>query len=458
MNQLRPFTDPLVDAAPRRIVSGDGIRVTDADGNVMIDAVSGLWCAPLGFAPPRLADAAAAQMRKLTYYHGFMGRSQDGAERLAERLVQRLPGPLAHVIYGNSGSEAVETAVKLARYAQAARGQKGRTRIIARDGAYHGSVHASAALTAMSYCHDGFALPHDAVLRTGRPSFLHDAEPGESERDFSRRRAVELDALIREAGPETVAAFIGEPALGAGGAIMPPEGYWEGIQEVLTRHGVLLIADEVITGFGRTGEWFGCETWGIAPDLMTMAKQLTAAAIPMSAVAMTTEVYSDIARLAHELGTFGHGVTYGGHPVAAAVALECLDIYEEMDLPAHVGALGARLGEHLDAIARMEGVRDVRRAGMLAGVELMPGMGATAGAEAERRGVIPPRHRRRARHRAALYLHPRGDRRDHGDGGAGRARRRTASRGTWLIPGCPPPRRCGRSGRVSFPPSSSRRR
>lgn len=388
MGQLHPFTDPLSQGAPRRIVSGEGLQVTDARGAVLTDAVSGLWCASLGFAPLRLAEAAAAQMRELAYYHGFMGRAQDVTERLAERLAARLPGDLDHLLFATSGSEAVETAVKLARYAQAARGRGDRVRIIAREGAYHGSGHVSAALTAMTYCHEGFDLPHAAVLRTGRPSYLHCADPGDSERAFSRRRARELDALIREADPSTIAAFIGEPAQGAGGVILPPEGYWDEIQEVLAKHSILLIADEIITGFGRTGQWFGCETWGIRPDLMTMAKQMTAAVFPMSAVAMTDAVHSDVARFAHSLGTFGHGVTYGGHPVGAAVALECLDIYEEMDLPAHIGRLGAHLGERLDAMVGRPGVRDVRRAGLLAAVELAPGLGAVAGAEAELRGVL----------------------------------------------------------------------
>ncbi|MEM8850002.1 MAG: aminotransferase class III-fold pyridoxal phosphate-dependent enzyme [Pseudomonadota bacterium] len=390
MTQIYPFTDPILAEAepPRRIVSGAGAEVTDAGGHRFVDAVSGLWCAPLGFAPGRLADAADRQMRQLAYYHGFMGRTQDVTERLSARLVDHLPDGLDHVFFGTSGSEAVETAIKFARYYQAARGRPGKVRIIAREGAYHGSGQMSAALTAMTYCHDGFALPHDGVLRTGRPSYLHDAEPGEDECDFSRRRGAELDALIRAEDPGTIAAFIGEPAMGAGGVILPPDGYWAEIQDVLARHDILLIADEIITGFGRTGAWFGCQTWGIKPHLMTMAKQLTASVFPMSAVAITGEVRDTMASLAHELGTLGHGVTYGGHPVGAAVALECLDIYEELDLVAHVSALGDRLGQHLRNIARQAGVRDVRRAGLLAAVELEPGLGARAGAEAEARGVF----------------------------------------------------------------------
>lgn len=393
--QLYPFTDPVEadERPPRRIVWGKGIRVTDSEGHVFVDAVAALWCASLGFAPERLERAMSRQMSTLGYYHSFMGRTPEIAETLAARLAGHLPGELRHVIFGTSGSDAVESAVKIARYYQSARGMPEKRRFIAREGAYHGSGQVSAALTGLGYCHDGFGLPLTDVLRTGRPHFLRDAEPGESEIAFSRRRARELDALIRQAGAETIAAFIGEPAMGAGGVILPPEGYWAEIQNVLSRHDILLIADEIITGFGRTGEWFGCQTWGIAPDLMTMAKQLTASVFPMSAVAMTAEVRDRVAELAHSVGTFGHGLTYGGHPVGAAVALECLDIYEEMDLPRHVQRLGARIAARLREIDGLPGVVETRSVGMLAAVEFDPGVlgekpGRAVGAEAERRGVF----------------------------------------------------------------------
>lgn len=391
-----PFTDPIAaeGAPPKEIASGEGARVRDASGNLYLDAVAGLWCASLGFNPERLARAAAAQMTRLAYYHSFMGRTCAVTNRLAERLAARLPGDLRHVYFGTSGSEAVETAVKFARYHQAARGKPEKRRVIARAGAYHGSGHVSAALTGMSYCHEGFDVPLDEVLRTGRPHYLRDAEPGESEAAFSRRLARELDDLIRSVGAERIAAFIGEPAMGSGGVFLPPDGYWDAVQEVLAAHDILLIADEIITGFGRTGEWFACETYGIRPDLMTLAKQMTGAVFPMSAVAMTGAVRAPIAAQAHRLGTLGHGVTYGGHPVAAAVALEALAIYEEMDLPRHVRALGARLMTRLAPLRGHSAVADVRGAGLMAAVE-MAGDPETAaarakavGAEAERRGVL----------------------------------------------------------------------
>jgi adenosylmethionine-8-amino-7-oxononanoate aminotransferase len=388
MSQLYPFTDPQA-AAPRRIVSGHGIRVRDDQGREFIDAVAALWCASLGFDDARLRRAASEQMAELAYYHSFMGRTPAVTERLADRLVARLPAPLSQVFFATSGSEAVESAAKIARYYQSARGRPDKMRFIAREGAYHGSGQMSAALTGLSYCHTGFGLPLPAVLRTGRPHHFRDAEPGESEIAFSKRRARELDALIRAEDAGTIAAFIGEPAMGAGGVILPPEGYWAEIQEVLARHDILLIADEIITGFGRTGEWFGCETWGIRPDMMTMAKQLTASYFPLSAVAISDEMARAIGGFAHEHGTFGHGFTYGGHPVGAAVALETLDIYEEMDLPAHVGRLGAHLGRRLARLADRPGVGQLRRQGLLAAVEMTRAEDAArVAAEAERRGVF----------------------------------------------------------------------
>lgn len=396
MSQLYPFTDPVTARSnpPRQIARGDGCRVIDTEANVFFDAVSALWCSSLGFNHPRLSAAAAQQMGQLGYYHSFMGRTCAVTETLAARLVDKLPGGLDHVLFGTGGSEAVDTAIKLMRYYQTARGKPGKRRVIAREAAYHGSGGISAALTAFDYCHDGFDLPGDAVLRTGRPHYWADAHPGESERDFSRRRAQELDRLIQKAGADTIGAFIGEPAIGSGGVILPPDGYWAEIQNVLARHDILLIADEIITGFGRTGEWFACDTYDISPDLMTMAKQLTASYFPLSAVAMTGAVHDTVAMQAHDLGTFGHGVTYGGHPVGAAIALETLAIYDEMDLPTHVARLGEALARGLVPIGEMNVVGDVRRVGLLAGVELLSdtphgaALGQMVGAEAERRGVF----------------------------------------------------------------------
>ena len=378
MAQIYPFTNPQFadNQRPTQFVDGDGCYVTDANGNRYFDAVSGLWSASLGFNPSRLADAAGKQMTKLAFYHSFMGRTCEVTDRLAARLVEKLPDCLDHIFFGTSGSEAVDTAVKFAGYYQNALGRHGKSRIIARERGYHGSGIASAALSGLTYCHEGFDVPLDAVVRTGCPNFLHFAEPGESESRFSKRMAVELDELIRAEGPETIAAFIGEPAMGSGGVIIPPDGYWPEVQNVLARHDILLIADEIITGFGRTGSWFGCETFQIEPDMITLAKQLTASVFPMSAVAVRTEVYETMSGFANDLGVFGHGFTYGGHPVGAAIALEALAIYEEMNLPVFVKDMGERFALGLRGLARLPGVRDVRSVGLMGALEFEADDGA----------------------------------------------------------------------------------
>jgi 4-aminobutyrate--pyruvate transaminase len=396
MSQLYPFTDPVValENPPKTIVAGHGCFITDSKGKTYLDAVAGLWCVALGFDNQRLISAAMAQMQKLPYYHSFMGRATGTTKELASRLADKLPPGIDHLFFACSGSEAVDTAAKLMRFYQNARNKPDKKKIVARHGAYHGSGYTSAALTGISYCHAGFDLPDRNTLRTGRPHYYADANPGESEIDFSKRRARELDQLIRKAGPDTVGAFIGEPVMGAGGVILPPEGYWEEIQNVLHRHDILLIADEIITGFGRTGTWFACEKYGIQPDMITLAKQLSAAYFPISAVGISQTVQETIAAKAHEFGILGHGFTYGGHPVGAAVALEALRIYEEMQLPEHVERLSSYLASKLDTITALDAVGDVRVTGLMAGVEFIDTMelgqnfSKKVAEEAEARGVL----------------------------------------------------------------------
>jgi adenosylmethionine-8-amino-7-oxononanoate aminotransferase len=388
MGQLYPFTDPLSGQAPRVIVSGEGCWVTDEAGNRFLDAVAGLWCVALGWSDEELVEAAADQMRRLPFYHSFKGRASEPTERLAATLVPMLPGDLSHVFFGTSGSDAVETAVKVAQFYQNARGKPRKKRIVARHGAYHGSGGVSFGLTGMSYVHGGFDRPEGAVIRCGRPHHYAEARPNESEGQFARRLADELDATLRAEDPDTVCAMIGEPIMGAGGVIIPPEGYWGAVQEVLRAHDVLLIADEVITGFGRTGRMFGCETYGIRPDMMTMAKQLTSAYAPLSATAVSREIHEVVGESAHGMGIFGHGFTYGGHPVSCAVALKAIEIYERMDLPAHVTRLGAHLASRLDGLRGRPGVGHVRSQGLIGAVEVTPGLAARAGMEAEARGVF----------------------------------------------------------------------
>ena len=390
---LQPFRDPLDENVPLVITGGDGCFVIDDAGNRYLDAAAALWCTSLGFSNERLIAAAERQYRSLPYYHSMMGRTSGRSEELAQVLTARLPGDLNHVFFGSSGSEAVDTAIKLAHFYQNGRGNKTKKAIIARDGAYHGSGFLSAAATGFAYCHDGFDVPVGQVLRSTRPHYAHNRLEGETEVQFSERLAAEIDDMIRTAGADNVCAMIGEPALGSGGAIPAPDGYWGAVQSVLRSHDVLLIADEIITGFGRTGQWFGCETYGIEPDLMTMAKQLTGSYFPMSAVAVSDRIIGEMNDFAHELGTLGHGFTYSGHPVGAAIALEALAIYEEMDLPAHVGGLADHLAARLAPLAGRSDVFEVRQVGLMAGVEVQPHGEVGAAGEAVKnagleRGVI----------------------------------------------------------------------
>jgi adenosylmethionine-8-amino-7-oxononanoate aminotransferase len=367
---LQPFRDPLDENLPLVITGGDGCFVIDDAGNRYLDAAAALWCTSLGFSNARLISAAERQYRSLPYYHSMMGRTSGRSEELAQVLTARLPGDLNHVFFGSSGSEAVDSAIKLAHFYQNGRGNKTKKSIIARDGAYHGSGFLSAAATGFAYCHDGFDVPVGQIIRVTRPHFARHRLDGESELDFSQRLADEIDSAIQEAGADNVCAMIGEPALGSGGAIPPPAGYWAAVQAVLRKHDVLLIADEIITGFGRTGQWFGSETYSIEPDLMTMAKQLTGSYFPMSAVAVSDRIVGEMNDFAHELGTLGHGFTYSGHPVGAAIALEALAIYEEMDLPAHVAERADYLAARLASVAARPEVFEVRQVGLMVGVEL----------------------------------------------------------------------------------------
>ena len=388
--QLFPFTNPAATGHRRQIVAGEGAWVTDSEGNRLLDAVAGLWCASLGHSHEELARAAYDQMTTLGYYHSFRDRSVKVADDLAAKLVAMAPKGIARAFLANGGSEAVDTAIKIERAYRNANDEPGRKKIIARTGAYHGSLGVSAALTGMAYVRGGFDLPDDGIVRVSRPHHHKEAKPNESERQFAERLVRELDDTIRAEGPQTVAAMIGEPVMGAGGVIIPPEGYWAGVREVLDSHGIHLIADEVINGFGRLGTMFGSDLYDLRPDMMTVAKQLSAAMIPVSAVLMSEEIGAKIDEASAGHGLFGHGVTYGGHPVSCAVALKTLEIYERMDVLEVVRAKGKVMERALERFRGMPGVGEVRCLGMIAAVELTgePGAtGAAVGAECEARGV-----------------------------------------------------------------------
>jgi 4-aminobutyrate--pyruvate transaminase len=370
---FHPYTDARAHEqhGPLIITRGEGCTVTDDSGKRYIEGLAGLWCTALGYGQERLIRAAESQMRELAYYHSFAHKVPPSVIELSEKLLEIAPGDMGKVAFANSGSEANDTALKFIWYYNNARGRPEKKKIIARKRGYHGITIASGSLTGIPKNHMDFDLPIAGVRHATCPHYHAEAQPGESEAAFSQRLADELDRMIQEEGPETVAAMFAEPVMGAGGVVVPPAGYWEKIQPVLKKHDVLLVADEVICGFGRTGQMFGCQTFGIDPDMVTCAKALSSAYVPISAIMMRDEIYQAIADNTHKIGTFAHGFTYSGHPVAAAVALETLKIYEEMDVAARVRALAPRLQDGLRAYAGHPLVGEVRGIGLIAGVELL---------------------------------------------------------------------------------------
>jgi 4-aminobutyrate--pyruvate transaminase len=359
------------ETGPVIIEKGDGIYVEDSAGNRYIEAMSGLWSVAVGFSEQRLVDAATRQMAKLPFYHNFTSKSHSPAIDLAEKLVKMAPVPMSKAFFTNSGSEANDTAMKMIWYRSNALGQPQRKKIISRKRGYHGVTIASASLTGLPNNQISFDLPIANVLHTSSPHFWRDALPGESEEQFSTRLADELEQMILAEGPETVAAFFGEPVMGAGGVVVPPAGYWEKIQAVLAKYDVLLVADEVICGFGRTGNMFGSETYKMRPDILVMSKQISSSYLPISALMVNDRVFEPLADESNRIGTFGHGFTCGGHPVAAAVALENLNIIEERDLVGNARRVGAHMQKRLRELASHELVGEVRGVGLIAAIELV---------------------------------------------------------------------------------------
>ncbi|WP_137929120.1 aminotransferase [Mesorhizobium comanense] len=369
---LHPFVDPLAGIEPMVVTHGKGVRVFDEQGKSYIDAVAGLWCASLGFDNERLARTAYEQMRKLPFYHAFTGKTNVPLVDLSERLIQLAPSPMSKVFLANSGSEANDTAIKMIWYYNNALKRPRKKKIIGRVRGYHGITLATASVTGQVINHTSFDVPLSGFHHVQTPLFYHNGLPGESEEDYASRCARELEELILAEGPDTVAAMFMEPIMGGGGVIVPPRTYYEKIQAVLRRHDVLVVADEVICGFGRTGSYWGSQTMGIEPDILTCAKALSAAFLPISAVLVSEKVVDAIAQETHAIGTFGHGFTYSGHPVPAAVALETLRIYDEENIMSRAAETGGFLQAELKR--RLAGhplVGDIRGAGLIAGVEIV---------------------------------------------------------------------------------------
>jgi 4-aminobutyrate---pyruvate transaminase len=356
---------------PLVMVRGEGPYVFDEHGKRYLEGMAGLWCASLGFSDQRLVDAATTQMKKLPYYHTFNHRSSDTASLLAAKVASLSPMKGARVFFATSGSEANDSMVKMAWSYHIARGEPERRKIIARDRAFHGSTVMGASLSGLSNMHAAFGLPLEGVVRVACPYPYRDARDGESEAVYVQRLVRNLEEKIAEEGAHTIAAFIAEPIIGAGGVIVPPADYFPAVQAVLRHHGILMLADEIICGFGRTGNWFGSQTFGIAPDMMACAKGLSSGYAPISCVIVHDEVFETLQRHSGKTGGFGHGFTYSGHPLCAAVALEALTIYEEMDLPARSRSLGEVLHRELGSVANHSLVGEVRGTGFIAGIELV---------------------------------------------------------------------------------------
>jgi 4-aminobutyrate--pyruvate transaminase len=370
---IHPFTNlaELAEHGAMVMSHGEGPYVHDQNGRRYLEGMAGLWSAALGFSAERLIQAAHDQMRKLPTYHLFGGKTFGPAVELAETLLRIAPGRMGRVLFVNSGSEANDSAVKLARYVWAGRGQPQKRKIVSRVRGYHGVTLAAASLTGLAHAHRDFGLPLQGFLHADCPHYYRFGLPGETEAAFATRMAQDLERLILREGPETVAAFIAEPVMGAGGVIMPPATYFEQVQRVLRAHDVLFIADEVITGFGRTGRMFGSETFGLDPDIVTVAKALSAGYAPIGAVLVSEEITRDLVAQSGKLGTFGHGFTCSGHPVACAIALEALRTYEEDGFLDHVRSVAGRFSERLAELSTHPLVGHARAVGLVGALELM---------------------------------------------------------------------------------------
>ena len=366
--------------APRIIDRGDGITITDSHGKELIDAFAGLYCTNVGYNRQEITDAIAKQAEKLAFYHAYVGHSHEPVIRLSERLIRMAPKGMSKVYYGQSGSDANETQAKLVWYYNNILGRPAKKKIISRQRAYHGSSVTSGSMTGLPVFHNAFDLPIPQVKHTSVPHWYWHHEEGETEEQFAQRCAAELDRMIQDEGPETVAAFIGEPVLGTGGIIPPPKGYWAEIQAVLKKHDVLLIADEVVTGFGRIGADFGSDHYGIEPDLMTVAKGITSGYLPLSGVLVGEKVWGVLEQGAEQMGPIGHGYTYSAHPLCAAAANANLDIIEREGLVPNARDTGAYFQEQLrTAFGEHPLVGEARGVGLLGALEFVADRGRRKG-------------------------------------------------------------------------------
>jgi 4-aminobutyrate---pyruvate transaminase len=399
---VHPYVDlaSFRDNGPLIIERGQGVYIYDSDGKPYIEGMAGLWCTALGYGNEELVEAATAQLRKLPFAHLFSGRSHDPAIELAEKLKEIAPVPISKTFFCNSGSEANDTQVKLVWYLNNARGKPQKKKIVSRVKAYHGVTIAAASLTGLPSNHRDFDLPLPGFLHAGCPHHYRFAQDGESEEEFASRLADELEALIVREGPDTVAAFIAEPVMGAGGVIVPPKTYFQKIMAVCARHDLFVISDEVICGFGRLGTMFGCEKLGFRPQAISVAKALSSAYLPIGAVMIPDLMYEALLLESKKLGAFGHGFTYGGHPVSAAVAVKAIEIYRRDRIVEKTARRAPLFQARLKALGGHPLVGEARGLGLIGGVELVAdkttkrsfnpqhGVGAAAVRFGEEEGLI----------------------------------------------------------------------
>ena len=358
---------------PNRIIAGgEGVYIVDREGKRSLDAFAGLYCVNVGYGRKSITDAIAEQAAKLPYYHAYVGHGSEPSIRLAKMVVERAPKGMSRVFFGLSGSDANETNLKLVWYYNNVLKRPEKKKIISRWRGYHGSGVMTGSLTGLAAFHNLFDLPKAPVLHTEAPYYYRREDRRMSEEQFSQHCADKLEELIQAEGPETIAAFIGEPVLGTGGIVPPPADYWAKIQAVLKKHDILLIADEVVTGFGRLGSMFGSDHYGIEPDLITIAKGLTSAYAPLSGVIVSEKLWRVLEQGSDEYGPIGHGWTYSSHPLCAAAGVANLELVDELDLVRNAGEVGAYFNAALkDAVGSNAYVGEVRGAGLLAAVEFV---------------------------------------------------------------------------------------
>ena len=370
---IHPYTNLALhrEIGPLVLEEARGIHIYDNQGKEYIEGLAGLWCTSLGYGNKELVDAAANQMSKLSYTHLFGHKSTDIAIELSEKLKEVAPCDTSKILFCGSGSEANDMQIKLTWYYNNARGKPEKKKIISRMKGYHGVTIASGSLTGLPPVHADFDLPIQNIVHTSCPHYYRFGQDGESESEFANRMVADLEELILREGPDTVAGFIAEPIMGAGGVIVPPKDYFSKIQVVLDKYDIRFISDEVICGFGRTGEWFGTDTFSMKPDSVSMAKAITSAYFPLGAITIEEDLYQAMLEESKKIGTFGHGFTYTGHPVGAAVALKVLEIYERDRIVDHARTLGQQFMKRLSALSDHPLVGEARGAGMLGAVELV---------------------------------------------------------------------------------------